>query len=83
MKRRGVDDVMRDYFWRYYNQSLVEHEKIENEELLRQTAENAYTKWLYDSYPDAKKYGYKSPITDHEKFMWIQGYLSNRRGTNR
>lgn len=72
-----------DFNWRYYNQSLVEYDKIENEELLREVAEKAYRKWLEESYPDAKKYGFKSPITDHEKFMWIQGYLSNKRGTHR
>lgn len=67
-----------DFNWRYYNQSKVEHENIEREEYLREMAEDAYLRWLYDSYPDAKKFGFKSPITDHEKFMWIEGYKRGR-----
>lgn len=67
-----------DFNWRYYNQSKVEYENIEREEYFRQMAEDAYMIWLYDSYPDAKKFGFKSPITDHEKFMWIEGYKRGR-----
>ena len=67
-----------DFNWRYYNQSVVEYENIEREEYFRQMAEDAYMRWLYDSYPDAKKFGFKSPITDHEKFMWIEGYKRGR-----
>jgi hypothetical protein len=67
-----------DFNWRYYNQSVVEYENIEREEYFRQMAEDAYLRWLYDSYPDAKKFGFKSPITDHEKFMWIEGYKRGR-----
>ena len=55
-------------------------ERVEREEFMREYAENAYTKWLYDNYPDAKMYGFKSPITEHEKFMWKEGYMANRRG---
>jgi hypothetical protein len=68
-----------DFNWRYYNQSRVELENIEREEYMREMAEDAYTRWLYDSYPDAKKLGFKSPITDHEKFMWIEGYMKARK----
>ena len=55
-------------------------ERIEREEYLRKRAETAYTRWLEKSYPDAKMYGFKSPITTHEKFMWIEGYIANIRG---
>ena len=55
-------------------------ELIESEEFLRERAERAFTKWLDRSYPDAKKYKYPCPLTEHEKFMWIEGYLANARG---
>ena len=55
-------------------------ESLQIEKNLRKRAETAYTRWLEKSYPDAKMYGYKSPITDHEKFMWIEGYIFNVRG---
>lgn len=70
---------IKDFNWRYYNQSLVEYEQIEREEFMRAMAEDAYRQWLEESYPDAKKYGFKSPITDHEKFMWIEGYMRGTR----
>jgi hypothetical protein len=57
----------------------VELENIEREEYMREMAEDAYTRWLHDSYPDAKNHGFKSPITDHEKFMWIEGYMKARK----
>jgi len=66
--------------WDYYNQSKREHDLIEAEEILRERAERAFTKWLDKSYPDANKYKYPCPLTEHEKFMWIEGYLANIRG---
>ena len=36
--------------WDYYNQSKREHDLIEAEEILRERAERAFTKWLDKSY---------------------------------
>ena len=55
-------------------------ERIEREEYLRKRAETAYTRWLEKSYPDHNKYKYPCPLTEHEKFMWIEGYLANIKG---
>lgn len=55
------------------------HENLEREDLARERAERRYQEWLEESYPDAKKYGFKSPITDHEKFMWIEGFIRGHR----
>ena len=54
-------------------------ERMEREEYVRKRAETMYQMWLEESYPDAKKYKFKSPITEHEKFMWIEGYIKGAR----
>ena len=59
------------------------YEEIEHEEYLRNKAEDAYLRWLRDNNPDSIKYKYPNNPNDHEKFMWIEGYLANRRGTYR
>ena len=54
-------------------------EMVERDKYTRKRAEYKYQEWLEQSYPDAKKYGFKSPITEHEKFMWIEGYIKGAR----
>ena len=53
-------------------------EMVERDEYKRKRAEAVYQEWLEQSYPDAKKYGV-SPITEHEKLMWIEGYKKGAR----
>jgi hypothetical protein len=67
----------------YWQQDRVMYEEIEHEEYLRNKAEDAYLRWLRDNNPDSIKYKYPNNPNDHEKFMWIEGYLANRRGTYR
>ena len=57
------------------------HREIVREEYLRSRAENAYTLWLKTNNPYSIMYMYPNNPNDHEKFMFIQGYLSNKRGT--
>ena len=57
------------------------YEEIEHEEYLRKKAEDAYLRWLRANNPDSIKYKYPNNPNDHEKFMWIEGYLANKRGS--
>jgi hypothetical protein len=57
------------------------HREIVREEYLRSRAEDAYTLWLKTNNPYSIMYMYPNNPNDHEKFMFIQGYLSNKRGT--
>ena len=67
----------------YWNACRVMYEHLEHEQYLRNRAEDAYVRWLRDNNPDSIKYKYPNNPNDHEKFMWIEGYLANRRGTYR
>jgi hypothetical protein len=67
----------------YWQQDRVMYEQLDHEEYLRNKAEDAYLRWLRDNNPDSIKYKYPNNPNDHEKFMWIEGYLANRRGTYR
>ena len=57
------------------------HREIVREEYLRSRADDAYTLWLKTNNPYSIMYMYPNNPSDHEKFMFIQGYLSNKRGT--
>ena len=57
------------------------HRAIVREELLRSRAEDAYTLWLKTNNPYSIMYKYPNNPSDHDKFMFIEGYLSNKRGT--
>ena len=49
---------------------------IEYENRLHEWAEDAYWLWLKHNNPDSIKYKYPNNPNDHEKFMFIQGYLT-------
>lgn len=53
--------------------------KLNHEEWARSRAEDAYVKWLKINNPDSIKYRYPNNPNDHEKFMWIEGYMANNR----
>lgn len=65
----------------YWNACRAMHEQLDHEEYLRKKAEDAYLRWLRDNNPDSIKYKYPNNPNDHEKFMWIEGYLANKRGS--
>jgi hypothetical protein len=64
----------------YWNACRAMHEQLDHEQYLRNRAEDAYLRWLRDKNADSIKYKYPNNPNDHEKFMWIEGYLDNRRG---
>ena len=58
------------------------YEEIKDEEYIRKRAEDYYEEWLRLSNPDSIKYKYPNNPNDHEKFMWIEGYLmANKMGS--
>lgn len=66
--------------WEHWRADRGMYEQLEHEEYQRKSAEDAYLLWLRHNNPDSIKYKYPNNPNDHEKFMWIQGYLANRRG---
>jgi hypothetical protein len=64
----------------YWQDEKRMYYQLEREEYARQQAEDAYVRWLRHNNPDSIKYKYPNNPNDHEKFMWIEGYLANRRG---
>lgn len=69
--------------WEHRRADKYMYETIEDEEYIRKKAQDAYTQWLRDNNPDSIKYKYPNNPNDHEKFMWIEGYMANRRGAYR
>ena len=61
----------------YWRADKVMYERFEHEEYLHKEAEDAYWRWLGDNNPDSIKYKYPNNPNDHEKFMWLEGYLAN------
>lgn len=53
--------------------------ELSHEEYLRKSAEDAYVRWLKQNNPDSIKFGYPNNPSDYEKFMFIEGYMVNRR----
>lgn len=64
----------------YWQDDKRMYEQLGHEEYIRQRAEDAYILWLEANNPDSIKYKYPNNPNDYEKFMWIEGYLANRRG---
>ena len=64
----------------YWNACRAMHEQLDHEQYLRNRAEDAYVRWLRHNNADSIKYKYPKNPSDYEKFMWIEGYLDNRRG---
>ncbi len=56
-------------------------EEVDADKYLRNKAERMYELWLRHNNPDSVMYKYPKNPNDHEKFMWIEGYMvANKRG---
>ena len=69
--------------WTHWREDRAMYENIEGEDYQRQRAEDAYVHWLNTNDPYALMYRYPNNPNDYEKFMWVEGYLANRRGYRR